>query len=275
MRLHGLLMSSAGLPIAGQPVAILTAPDNGSNAFTQAGSGDHGPDGTWTATLPSGPSRIIEAAYAGSPTILPANGYATVITPAKIEITRVTPDRTPWGSTVRITGRVLGGYIPASSKLLRLDLGIVGIPGLSKIQGIPNISPDGTFTTTYTFAHYQGVVRFWLQVSSLAEADFPFAPAHSRRWIVTVGVSAPPPRSTTTNHHVRHRRARHRHPRVAVNRGLARRPGILGRITTADWTTDDRSARGAGQEWRWPCHSTPVVRRSAISSYGIAPLLAK
>ena len=225
VRLHGLLMSSAGLPIAGQPVAILTAPDNGSNAFTEAAAVTTGPGGTWAATLQPGPSRIIEAAYAGSPTILPANGHATVITPAKIKITRVTPDPTPWGSTVRITGRVLGGYIPSSSKLLRLDLGIVGIPGLSKIQGIPNISPDGTFTTTYTFAHYQGVVRFWLQVSSLAEADFPFAPAHSRRWIVTVGVSAPAPRNTATTNHVRHRRARDRHPRVAVNRGLARRPG--------------------------------------------------
>ena len=104
---------------------------------------------------------------------------------------------TPWGSTVRITGRVLGGYIPASSKLLRLDLGIVGIPGLSKIQGIPNVSPDGTFTTTYKFARYQGVVRFWLQVSSLAEADFPFSPSHSRRLIVTVGVPTPAAATTT------------------------------------------------------------------------------
>jgi hypothetical protein len=87
-------------------------------------------------------------------------GYATVITPAKIKLTSVTPDRTPWGSPVRISGRVLGGYIPATSKLLRLDLGIVGIPGLSKIQGIPNVAPDGTFTTTYKFGRYQGVVRF-------------------------------------------------------------------------------------------------------------------
>ena len=217
VRLHGLLISSAGLPLAGQPVAILTAPDNGSNAFTDAAAVTTGPDGSWTATLPPGPSRIIEASYPGSPTILPATGSATVITPAKIVLTRVTPDRTPWGSTVRITGRVLGGYIPASSKLLRLDLGIVGIPGLSKIQGIPNVSPDGTFTTTYKFARYQGVVRFWLQVSSLAEADFPFSPSHSKRVIVTVGVPAP----TTTQ--VRHRRARHRHRRSADNRGLTRR----------------------------------------------------
>jgi hypothetical protein len=191
--LHGMLMSSAGLPIAGQPVAILNAPYNGSNAFTQAAAVTTGPDGSWTATLPPGPSRIIEASYPGSATILPAIGSATVITPAKIVLTSVTPDRVPWGRRVRITGRVLGGYIPSSSKLLRLDLGIVGIPGLSKIQGIPNVSPDGMFTTTYKFARYQGVVRFWLQVSSLAEADFPFSPWHSKRWIVTVGVPAPPP----------------------------------------------------------------------------------
>ena len=219
VRLHGLLLSSAGVPLAGQPVAILTAPDNGSNAFTEAAAVTTGPDGSWTATLPPGPSRIIEASYPGSPTILPATGSATVITPAKIVLTSVTPDRTPWGSTVRITGRVLGGYIPASSKLLRLDLGIVGIPGLSKIQGIPNVSPDGTFTTTYKFARYRGVVRFWLQVSSLAEADFPFSPSHSRRLIVTVGVPAP----TTTTSHVRHRRVRRRHRRSASHRGLARR----------------------------------------------------
>lgn len=206
----GLLMSSGGLPLAGQPVAVLTAPDNGSNAFTQAAAVTTGPDGRWTATLPPGPSRIIEASYAGSPTVLPATGSATVITPAKIELTSVTPRRTPWGSTVTITGRVLGGYIPASSKLLRLDLGVVGIPGLSKIQGIPNVSPDGRFTTTYTFAHAYGVVRFWLMVSSLAEADFPWAPAHSRRVIVTVGVPAPPPRRPRPLSRPHHHRHKHR-----------------------------------------------------------------
>jgi len=193
---RGQLIDSQGQPLAGQTMSILTAPDNGSNAFTATATVVTGANGRWSATLPAGPSRIIEASYAGSATVLPASARVTVIVPAKIEITHVTPDRTPWGGRVRITGRVLGGYIPASSKLLRLDLGIVGIPGLSKIQGIPSVSPDGTFTTTYRFARYQGVVRFWLQVSSLAEADFPFAPARSRRVIVTVGVPAP-----TTTHH--------------------------------------------------------------------------
>ena len=201
-------MSSAGVPLAGQPVAILTAPDNGSNAFAQAAAVTTGPDGSWTATLPPGPSRIIEASYAGSATILPASGYATVITPARIRITRVTPDRTGWGHTVTIRGRVLGGYIPASSKLLRLDLGIVGIPGFSKIQGIPNIAPDGTFTTRYKFAGgLSGVARFWLQVSSLPEADFPWAAARSPRVIVTVGVPTPKKKKASARREQRRRAA--------------------------------------------------------------------
>jgi hypothetical protein len=221
---HGLLMSGGGLPLAGQPVAVLTAPDNGSDAFSEAAAVTTGPDGRWAATLAPGPSRIIEASYAGSPTVLPATGYATVITPAKIVLMSVVPDRIPWGSRVRITGRVLGGYIPASSKLLRLDLGIVGIPGLSKIQGIPNVAADGTFTTAYKFGRYQGVVRFWLQVSSLAEADFPFSPSHSRRWIVTVGVSAPssssrPRRLVSRPHHHKHK---HKHRARADHRGERR-----------------------------------------------------
>ena len=220
VRVQGLLMSSSGLPLAAQSVAVMTAPDNGSDVFTEAAAVTTGPDGRWTATLPAGPSRIIEASYGGSPTVLPATGSATVITPAKIELIRVTPNRTPWGSTVRITGRVLGGYIPSSSKLLRLDLGVVGIPGLSKIQGIPNVSPDGRFTTTYTFGHASGVVRFWLMVSSLPEAAFPFAPAHSRRVVVTVGVRAPasssrPRRGHSRLHHHKHKhRARAHHRRI-------------------------------------------------------------
>ena len=99
-----------------------------------------------------------------------------MIVPAKVKLTSITPTRLPWGKSVRISGRVLGGYVPASSKLLRLDIGVVG---LSKIQGIPDIAPDGRFSVTYTFDPGRGVVRFWFMVSTLAEADFPFAPAHS------------------------------------------------------------------------------------------------
>ena len=80
---RGRLMDSQGQPLAGQTVSILIAPDNGSNAFTPAGAVTTAADGSWMTTLPAGPSRIIQASYAGSATILPASGYATVITPGE------------------------------------------------------------------------------------------------------------------------------------------------------------------------------------------------
>ena len=206
--IHGLLTTEQRIPIASVPVQIMAAPDNGLGAFAPMASATTAADGSWTAILPPGPSRLIEANYGGASTILPASGLAKVIVPAKVKLTSVTPTRLPWGKSIRISGRVLGGYVPASSKLLRLDIGVVG---LSKIQGIPDIAPDGRFSVTYTFDPGRGVVRFWFVVSTLAEADFPFAPAHSRRVTVTVGV--PTPAAAAVRHHRRAHRLHGSHRR--------------------------------------------------------------
>ncbi len=190
--IHGLLMTAQGIPLGGVPVEVLAAPDNGLGAFTPAATATTRVDGKWKAILPRGPSRLIRAVYGGTATILPASGQANVVVPAKVKLTSVTPNRLPWGKSVRISGRVLGGYIPVGSKLLRLDIGVVG---LSKIQGIPDIAPDGRFHVTYTFNAGSGVVPFWFSVSTLAEADYPYAPAQSRRVTVIVGVPTPPRRA--------------------------------------------------------------------------------
>jgi hypothetical protein len=202
--IHGLLQTAQGIPLGGVPVRILTAPNNGFDQFTQAAVATTNTLGKWSARLPAGPSRKIEAMYDGAPTILPAAGTARTVVAAKVKLMSVTPNRIPWGQTVRISGRVLGGYIPAGSKLLRLDIGVVG---LSKIQGIPNIAPNGRFSVTYTFNAGSGVVRFWFRVSTLREAGYPFSPGRSRRMTVTVGVPTPPAAAV---HH--HRRAHRRHP---------------------------------------------------------------
>jgi hypothetical protein len=68
--------------------------------------------------------------------------------------------------------------------LLRLD---IGIKSLHAIQGIPEVGHDGRFRTTYTFNRASGVVHFYFTVTTLAEADYPYAPASSRRVTVTVG----------------------------------------------------------------------------------------
>src|SRR5205823_2382156 len=82
--IHGLLITTQGVPVGGAPVSILTAPNDGLNQFSQAASATTDGTGAWTATLPAGPSRIIRAVYGGSATVLPAAGQASVSVPAKL-----------------------------------------------------------------------------------------------------------------------------------------------------------------------------------------------
>jgi len=202
--MQGLLMSSGGLPLADQPVAVLTAPDNGLNAFTQAAAVTTGPDGRWTATLPPGPSRIIRAVYPGSATVLPASGQAVMVVPAKIRI-KISPRIVPWGSKLRITGRVLGGYVPTNSNLLRLN---VGIGRIGHLEGLPKIDPDGRFVIVWKFNPGQGVLHPWFSVGTLSESAFPYAPGTSEQIVVTVGEPTPAAAGTTV---VKHHRSAARH----------------------------------------------------------------
>ncbi len=179
----GFVGTQDGVALPGRAVQVLTAPDNGLGQWTQAAVVTTSADGAWTATLPPGPSRLVEATYAGDTTTLPSTSASIHLTvPAKVKL-HIRPRSTRWGGTITIAGRVLGGYIPAG-KLLRLRIGVAGVRGT---VGIPSVRPDGRFRTKWTFSSGRGVVHYWFSVSTLNEADYPFALASSRRVYVTVG----------------------------------------------------------------------------------------
>jgi hypothetical protein len=189
----GWLGTTGGVALAGQTIRVLTAPNNGLNSFTQGAVATTGQNGVWHATLRAGPSRLVQAVYDGGSTVEPASsGHVRLVVPAVVKLT-IRPRRTHWwrsprsSGTIRISGRVLGGYIPgADQQLLRLRIGVVGIPGVQSTIGIPDIARNGRFHTTWTPAPGNGTVRFWFSVSTLHEADFPFAPGNSRRVDVIV-----------------------------------------------------------------------------------------
>jgi hypothetical protein len=180
----GWLGTSSGVALGEQPVEILTAVANGHNEWQPATTVMTSSSGTWTARLGPGPSRLVEAVYGGTATIEPAvSPPIHLVVPAKVRI-HVSPRHVVWGSTIRISGQVLGGYIPSGSKLLRLRIGVAGV---RETVGIPNVARNGAFRTTWKFAPGRGVVRYWFSISTLKEADYPFAPQSSRRVYVTVG----------------------------------------------------------------------------------------
>ena len=200
----GWLGTSAGTAIADHTVRVLTAPENGSGQFTQAAVVTTAANGTWAATLPPGPSRVVEAVYDGDPTTESgSSGQVQVIVPAKAKLLSVSPRRVAWGGIVRITGRLLGGYLPVGGALVRLRIGQGRTFQTYGVQ--EHVTGNGRFTTTYQFGAGDPAFHrsFWFQVATLPMGDYPYAPAASGRRSVLVGGHPRPPAAARHPHHKR------------------------------------------------------------------------
>jgi hypothetical protein len=184
---HGLLITSQGVPIAHAPIQILAAPDNGLDRFIRIATTVTNGNGAWSAILPPGPSRIIRASYAGSSSILPASGSVRTIVPARIRLISVSPQRVPWGGTIHIVGRLEGGYLPPGGALVRLRIGVGSAVTTYGVE--EHVTGSGRFSTTYTFGLGDASVlqSYWFQIASLPMGNYPYAPANSSRLSVLVG----------------------------------------------------------------------------------------
>lgn len=185
---NGWLGTSSGTALPGRSVEVVSAPDNGSGQFTSIATASTAADGTWSAQLSPGPSRIIEALYNGDPTTESAfSGQARVIVPGKVKLLSVSPRRVAWGGTVRITGQLLGGYLPPGGALVRLRIGVGAHYQTYGVQ--EHVTGSGRFSTTYTFgAGVPSVYRtYFFQIATLPMSNYPYAPAASGRRTVRVG----------------------------------------------------------------------------------------
>jgi hypothetical protein len=202
----GWLGTASGIALSGQPVAVMTAPNNGEDRFRLAEVVTTNVDGTWIARLRPGPSRLVEAVYSGTGTTEPATSHQVrLFVPAKVRLIKISPRRVAWGHTVRITGQLFGGYLPPDGALVRLRIG--SGPSYTTYGVAEHVTGNGRFTTTYTFGVGEpGFYHtFWFQIASLPMGNYPYAPAASQRIQVVVGGSPPVGRI-----HRRHKRGRHR-----------------------------------------------------------------
>ena len=108
---------------------------------------------------------------------------------------------------MRITGQLLGGYLPAGGALVRLRIGQGSTYQFYGVQ--EHVTGNGRFTTTYTFGDGQASIfkSFWFQIATLPMGDYAFAPAASGRRSVLVGGHPRPP---VTHRRHKHKRKRHR-----------------------------------------------------------------
>lgn len=182
----GWLGTSSWRALGGHVVKVLTAPANGMNSFSQAATAITAPDGSWTARLPAGPSRTVEAVYGGdSSTEGTFSAQVHVVVRARVRLS-VTPRHVAWGGRVRLSGQLLGGYLPPAGALVRLR---IGIGHIYQTYGVVRVGGGGSFSTNYTFGAGLPAVRrtYFFQIVTLPSGDYPYAPGASARPTVTVG----------------------------------------------------------------------------------------
>jgi hypothetical protein len=190
----GYLGLTDGTPLADQAIEVLAAPRDGFSQLDPVAEVRTGPLGTWSATLGPGPSRSIEASYPGSAYDEPIrSGQLVLNVPARVRLLRVTR-HVPWGGTVRISGRLFGGYLPPTGTIVRLRYGY----GRARTTfGVLHVGGNGAFSTTFTFGPGPSNLRarYWFSANVISQADYPFDAASSPRRYVTVGGgSITPPR---------------------------------------------------------------------------------
>lgn len=188
--IYGELETSQNVPLPGDSVTILSAPNNGRAHYTAVGSATTNATGGWKFTLPAGPSRIVKATYGGSSVLLPDSSIARLYVPARIMIA-ATPTKLPWSGTTTIHGRLAGGYIPADGVAMRL---LIKIPGRKQLYSpVPfRTTKTGSFRVRWTWGSGSGAVTYPFSVATTSnESDYPYTAATSKSVRIEFGVATP------------------------------------------------------------------------------------
>lgn len=181
--LSGWVATADGTPLAHVPVSIMAKPDDGAAAWQQAAVVSTSSDGSWTATLHRGPSRLVQAVYVGGPmTESASSSVVKAIVRAKIVLAPLR-SHIPWGGVLVIRGHVLGGYIPAE-QILQIRS---GVGRRLQVIGNPYIRRDGRFVIRLAATGSGGPLLTQIQVATLRETNYPYARGFSRRTWIMIG----------------------------------------------------------------------------------------
>ncbi len=196
---NGFVGLADGTALAGQTVDVYSSPDDNAPRFRVMRTVTTDASGGWTAKVPAGPSRLIEAVYPGNATTEPASSSTVTLTvPARIAM-RISPRVVPWSGKITISGRLVGGWVPRDGVALRLR---VPYPAGRFLQEPFRTNSRGEFSFQWTYGSGRGVASYRFLVATTAtESDYPWAAAVSGRVRVTFGRPTPKTR----------RRHRHRH----------------------------------------------------------------
>jgi hypothetical protein len=179
---HGRLLDAHGNPLANQPIIVVDHFDGGAlyPRAERPTTTDEG--GRFSVREPAGPTRSIEAVFAGTNRYLAADDEVGKFAVKGAASFRISDKRVPEGTPIHFKGRVRhrGARIPAGGKLVEVQYRLK--TGRQRTLKEPFRSkPDGSYRLTYRFSKAltsDALFRFRVKVRS--EGNWPFKGSTSK-----------------------------------------------------------------------------------------------
>jgi hypothetical protein len=183
----GVLRDAPGHPLAGRPVEVVETFGAGADAGERRTSVLTGPHGRFGARLAPGPSRWVEARFAGTRTLTRAVGErVSMAVRAGLRFHASTEVAEIGGDPVVFSGRLLDdeATIPRTGRPIQLEFRVPG-GTWSEFRTVMTTA-GGTFRYPYSFTDddSQGI-RFQFRAVSPEQAGWPYRPAASAPVAVT------------------------------------------------------------------------------------------
>jgi hypothetical protein len=183
----GVLLDAAGHPLAGRPVEVVETFGAGADPGERRTTVLTGPHGRFGARLAPGPSRWVEARFAGTRTLTRAVGErVSMAVRAGLRFHASTEVAEIGGDPVVFSGRLLDdeASIPRTGRPIQLEFRVPG-GTWSEFRTVMT-SGDGSFRYPYSFTDddSQGI-RFQFRAVSPEQAGWPYRPAASAPVAVT------------------------------------------------------------------------------------------
>lgn len=184
VRFAGVLVDRAGSPLAGAPVQVYSRPREGEEALTKTlTTGAHG---HFVYELDARASQRLRFAYPGTAIRLPAAATVAMLVSGRSTFA-ASRTRIVNGQSVVFSGRVQGRPLPATGKLVELQ---VRLPGEWETFRTIRSEPDGRWRIRYQFRRTCGAQRFHLRLRLPAEAGYGLSSGTSQ--ILTIRVRGRP-----------------------------------------------------------------------------------
>jgi hypothetical protein len=185
----GRLRAPDGSPVAGAEVRVEEYFGSGALIDRRVRTVTTAADGSWSSTLPAGPSRTVTASYSGSRQYGAAESGSVSVDILGRATFRTSRTAVPEGSRIVFSGRIghAGARIPAGGKLIELQVKETA-NRWNTVREAFHTGPDGRYRLGYRFGRfYQTDARFRFRVKIAREQGWPYkAPARSRSRTVTV-----------------------------------------------------------------------------------------